>query len=116
MNDKVNDIIDTKNALTSIITQENFVKLDKNVQNKFFSTLVENDKKKGGIFGKIFGIEPANIALYFAIMVVICCFIIIIGDVVYSYLKDKDINLDLFQFLLPLITTALGYAFGKGTK
>ncbi len=116
MTDKVNEVVKTDNALSSMIAIDNFVKLDSNVQNKILSTFADDKKSLGGWFGKIFGIHPTNIALYFAIGVVTCCFIIIIVDILHSYYKSTEINFVLLKYLLPFMTTALGYAFGKGTK
>lgn len=116
MANKVNEVINTDNVLSSMVLAENFVKLDSNVQNTVLSTFSDDKKAQGGWFGKIFGIHPTNITLYFAIGVVFFCFIIIIFDVIHSYCKNTAINFDLLKYLLPFMTTALGYAFGKGTK
>ena len=113
---EVNKKIDSQQSLGSVVTSEGFVHLDSNIQEKVLSALSDDKEKEGGFFGKIFGIHPVNITLYFAIIIVILCLLLIIVETIHSYWVKSDINYKLLNFLLPFITTALGFVFGKGTK
>jgi hypothetical protein len=71
---------------------------------------------KKGVLDKMFGDNTERIPIY--ITFILCMALIIIATIfsVMSYFTGKSIDIGLWGSIIPVITLALGYMFGKNNK
>lgn len=106
--------------LSELITSPGFDKLNDELKGKaidaFQETQSTRDENKTGWLGHFFGNKSENIALYVAF--IICMSLIIVGFVYTWISPDYKINsnIEFWQIIGPIITGALGFIFGAGTK
>lgn len=114
MDNRINNKLSKEDGLASIVSAKNFVALDKNIQKKIIDAVHEDKSKESGIMGKFLGTRATNVAMHIGF--IICIFLLITWaiDLVHSYLIRENINLELTQLILPVVTLYLGYIFGKG--
>ena len=91
------------NMLTS-----NFSNLNDDLQNTLVTQYVEQKKK--GLLDNFFGLKPE---IYMAF--IICVLIIIIACILsfMEYKITKTFSYEIWKQIVPIITLALGYIFGK---
>ena len=106
--------------LSELITSPGFDKLNDNLKEQVLSALQETkaDKaeKETGFLGRLFGNKSENISLYIAF--IICMALITVG-LIYMFISPnykQNTNLEFWQIIGPIITGALGYVFGAGSK
>ena len=74
----------------------------------------EQEMVKYGLFGKVFGAEEnSSKAITFTVIAIILLFWIAICVVSVFHSEVKDIFIDTFKVITPIITLAFGYLFGK---
>ena len=100
-------------SITDILSSENFLNLDVNIQNKIIDTMHNDKEKDGGFMGRFLGTKSSNVSMHIAL--IICCLLIliIIIDMMHSYIIGNNINMDLISLISPILTLSLGYIFGK---
>lgn len=96
--------------ICTVAQSEEFVSLNPEIQEKVIDSLTRNDStgQEGGIMGKFLGTKKENVAMNIAL--IICLVLVIIGAI--SQFAGKDY----WEVIIPAITTALGYIFGKSDK
>ena len=105
-----------EDSITSLISSESFLNLDTQTQNKLIDAVHNNKEKDGGIMGKFLGTKPANVAMNIALIICVLLILIVIIDFIYSCSRGGEINLDLVNTIVPVISLSLGYIFGKGSS
>ena len=106
------------NTISSFLHPEVFNKLNDDLKSKVIETYSANQKhindKKTGKMASLLGSNSKNIPLYIAF--VICILLIIIG-VIFQFIPEKNRDstvIEFWELILPIITSILGYIFGKG--
>lgn len=106
--------------LSELITSPGFDKLNDDLKGKALSAFQETkaikEEKETGFLGRLFGNRSENISLYIAF--IICMALIIVG-LIYIFISPdykQNTNLEFWQIIGPIITGALGYIFGAGSK
>jgi len=96
--------------ICNVAQSEEFVNLNPKIQEKVIDSLTRNDStgQEGGFMGKFLGTKKENAAMNIAL--IICAILVIIG--VISQVGGKDY----WEVIIPAVTTALGYIFGKSDK
>ena len=96
--------------ICNVAQSEEFVSLNPKIQEKVIDSLTRNDStgQEGGFMGKFLGTKKENAAMNIAL--IICFLLVIIGAI--SQFGEKDY----WEVIIPAITTALGYIFGKSEK
>lgn len=106
--------------LYELIKSPEFNSLNDDLKKTVFENLeniLENETKKGtGIMEKFFGNHSKNIPLYIALIIVISLIIVGIIDIFISPEYKGTTNLEFWQTIGPIISGALGYIFGSGSK
>ena len=115
MADGLNHNINDHDSITTILSSKNFLNLDVNIQNKIIDTMHTAKEKEGGFMGKFLGTKSSNLSMHIAL--IICCLLIliVIVDMIHSYIIGNNINMDLISLIIPVVTLSLGYIFGKGS-
>ena len=74
----------------------------------------EQEMVKYGWFGKVFGAEEnSSKAITFTVIAIILLFWVAICVISIFHSEVKDIFIDTFKVITPIITLAFGYLFGK---
>lgn len=103
-------------AIASVATPDTFMKLSEDCQYKIIDGINESKTKEGGSMGKIFGTRPENVSMHIAL---ILCLILLLYcgiDLLASVVLNRAINSELWNTIMPVVTLALGFIFGKGVE
>ena len=103
-------------ALTAIVSSDNFVKIDPDMQNKIIDTVHSNIEKDGGVMGKFLGNRPTNASMHISLLLCMFLIIILLVDTIHSYCVGENINIELVNVVVPVISLSLGYIFGKSSN
>ena len=119
-NGKLNENLDkdfNDNTVGSFLHPEVFNKLNDDLKSKVIETYSANQKdinnKKRGKLASLLGSNSKNIPLYIAF--VICILLIIIG-VQFQFIPEEkrdDTVIEFWKLIFPIITSILGFIFGK---
>ena len=116
MENKINSALDNSSPNTSIVSnlvdRSSFINCDTNIQEKLIQTATEDKKVDGGLLGHFFGTKISNACIHIGFMLCLALIAILILD---SYLK-ANINMDLVDKIIPVVTLYLGYIFGHSSK
>lgn len=115
MDNEINSKLDNSAAIASLLSSQNFVNLDPNLQEKIIDTVYNDKGKDGGVMGKFLGTKSSNAAMHIGFIICVILLIIILVDLIHSYISNKSANSELLNLFVPVITLFLGYIFGKGT-
>lgn len=99
----------TANSINSIISNDKFTDLSDDVQNELLHEIVR-EQKGGGIVGKFFGNDKELIPLYFSF--VTCVILLIIGVLIWF----KSGEIQIWTVILPVVTSMIGFMFGRTGK
>lgn len=107
------NFLNTDEILT-IINEPSFSGLPKEHKKIILSSIGSNHKK--GALDKMFGDNSERIPTY--ITFIMCMALIIIATIfsLISYFTGQSVDLGLWSSIIPVITLALGYMFGKNVK
>lgn len=104
--------------LCDIAITEEFNGLKPEIQSKIIEELSSNgaSKEDGGIMGKLFGNKKENASMHIAFT--LCCILLLLCgiDIVRALMAGETAYTELVKNIVPIITLALGYIFGKGDK
>ena len=115
MGNGVNQNLNGNDPIAVIMQSENFLNLDQNLQNKIIDTVYSDKEKDGGVMGKFLGNKPANASMNICLILCVLLIIILLVDIIHSYCVSEDINMELVNTVVPVITLSMGYIFGKGS-
>ncbi|MBP1544689.1 MAG: hypothetical protein J6A16_11395, partial [Oscillospiraceae bacterium] len=85
-------------------------------QNNIIKSVGDNKGKDGGIMGRFLGNKPSNVSMHIALILCLSLIILIVIDMVHSYFVNENLNMDLINLIVPVVTLSLGYIFGKGNS
>ncbi|WP_349667034.1 hypothetical protein [Lacrimispora sp.] len=114
MGDKLNLIASSEMAIASVAVDDNFNKLTETSQTLIINGINENKAKEGGFMGKLFGTKPENVSMHIAFTLCIILLLYCGIDLVGSVITGRQINSELWNTIIPVVTLALGFIFGKG--
>lgn len=101
------------NELIDIIRTESFPTLDLETKHQVIEAHSNEKARSGGIMGRFFGTRPESTAIYIGFILTIVLVLFLLGVVCFVKTPDGNINMDLVNRLVPLITLSIGYTFGK---
>lgn len=113
MENGINQHLNEKDSITSVINSDNFVNLDLNLQNKIIDSVNNDRDKDSGFVGKFLGNSFSNATVNIIFIVCTLLVLVLIIDSIHSYSINKGINMDLVDKIIPAITLSIGYIFGK---
>jgi hypothetical protein len=116
MPEGINKNISTENSINDIVGNEGFSKLNPELQDQIVTLIEKGKEKDGGFLGRFFGIKPINVAMHIGFVICAMLISVVIIDAIHSYFIGQSINLELLEFVFPIITLSLGYIFGKGSN
>ncbi len=106
------------NTVSSFLHPEVFNKLNDDLKSKVIETYSANQKdindKKNGKMALLLGSNSKNIPLYIACVI---CFLLIGVGVIFQFISGENRDstiMEFWQLIFPIITSILGYIFGKG--
>lgn len=112
----VNTNLGKDDTLTTLVSSENFLSLDSDLQNKIINTIADEKVKKGGFMGRFLGTEPTNVSMHIALLLCGILIVLLAIDFFHAYRTEQQINMDLVNTIIPVVTLSLGYIFGRGSK
>lgn len=115
MGNGVNQNLNGADPIAVIMESENFLNLDKNLQNKIIDTVYNDKEKDGGVMGKFLGNKPTNASMNICLILCVLLIVILLVDIIHSYFVGESINMELINTVIPVITLFMGYIFGKGS-
>ena len=74
---------------------------------------IQNKEKEGGFVGRVIGTNTKNATVNTAFILILLLLLYCIVDMIGAYLRCKPFEYKSFDMVLPVITLALGYIFGK---
>lgn len=74
---------------------------------------IQNKEKEGGAIGRVVGTNTKNATINTASALIFLLLIYCVLDMISAYWVCKSFNYESFKIVLPVITLALGYIFGK---
>ena len=113
MSDKINENINVSN-IAPIVSSQTFLSLQPDIQNKIIDTVHEDTFKEGGLIGKLIGFNTSNASLNAAYTVILLLFAFLIIETFHAYWICSKVDIDLVKLVVPAISLALGYIFGRG--
>lgn len=76
---------------------------------------IQQKEKDAGWLGKVFGANPSNASINTAAIICILAILVCVIDIgVGAYWRCGAINQDIWSKIIPVISLALGYIFGRG--
>ena len=97
------------------IDQEVFDKLNDEQKGLILFGHIEaqNKAKEGGWIGKAIGTNVKNASINIAFILILLLLAYCVFDMIVRYRSCKEFKYELIEIVLPVITLALGYIFGK---
>ena len=102
--------------LASLLESDCFLKLDPAIQKQIISAVKTDNEKSGGLLGKLLGTKRDNLAIHAILIICLSLLFLIIFDNLHAYFTGTDINMELINIIIPVITLAIGYIIGNSTK
>lgn len=103
-----------RDAFSGIASSEMFREYTPDIQNRILDSLESRNQKEGGIMGKLFGndkdLASMNVAVFICTILMLICII----DIVQSCFGDRQMHMELISSIIPVISLAIGFIFGKG--
>lgn len=114
--DDINKHLNSAISLASLVSPDNFVNLNSELQSQIIDSVSKNDPSKGGIMGKLLGTDSKNVAMNIVFLVCVLLIVVIILDVLHSHITSQSVNMELINCLIPVVSLSLGFLFGKGSE
>lgn len=114
--DKINKNLNSGGSLASLVSPDNFIKLDSDLQSQIITTMGDNNPQKGGVMGTFLGTDSKNASMHIALILCLLLILLLIIDFIHSYFAAKEINMELVDKIIPIVSLSLGYIFGKGSN
>lgn len=103
-------------TLASLLESDSFLKLDPTIQKQIISTIKTDNEKSGGLLGKLLGTRRDNLAIHAILIICLTLLVLIIFDNLHAYFTGSDINMELINIVIPVITLAIGYIIGNSAR
>lgn len=114
MGDRLNVVVSDEVAIATVAVDDNFNKLTETSQTLIINGINENKARDGGFMGKLFGTKPENVSMHIAFTLCIILLLYCGIDLIGSIIVGRQINSELWNTIIPVVTLALGFIFGKG--
>lgn len=101
--------------LASLLESESFLKLDPAIQKQILNSIKMDSEKTGGLLGKLLGNKHENLAVHAVLIICLALLLLIVLDNLHAYKMDAEINMELINIIIPVVTLALGYIIGNRT-
>ena len=102
--------------LRKLLMSTEFVSLDDDLKEMVLDSLenllMDEAKRNFGFMGKLFGNYSKNITLYITLIVVVLLIVVGLMHILLPPEYTQTTNLEFWQIIGPIITSALGYIFG----
>ena len=102
--------------LASLLESDSFLKLDPTIQKQIISAVKTGNEKSGGLIGKLLGIKRDNLAIHAILIICLALLLLIVLDNLHAYFTGSEINMELVNIIIPVITLAIGYIIGNSAK
>lgn len=99
--------------LASLLESDSFLKLDPAIQKQIICAIKTDNEKSGGLLGKFLGIKRDNLAIHAIFIICLALLVLIVLDNLHAYYTGSDINMELINIIIPVITLAIGYIIGS---
>lgn len=103
-------------AITALLESDRFLKLEPAIQQQVLTAIKTEHAKSGGLLGRLLGNKPANLAIHAIFVLCLALLVLILFDNLHAYKTGSAINMELINIIIPVITLAIGYIIGNGTK
>lgn len=103
-------------SLAELVSSEGFLRLDPDVQKRIIDTVSQSKDRPGGFLGRLLGSRSANLAIQTVLILCLALLLVVIVDNLHAYRVGGDINMELINIVIPVISLAIGYIFGRGAK
>ena len=103
-------------ALASLLESDFFLKLDPAIQKQIINAIKTDTEKSGGLLGKFLGTKRDNLAVHAVLILCLALLLLIILDNLHAYKMGLEINMELINIIIPVITLAIGYIIGNSAK
>lgn len=116
MANRINPDIGKESELNTLLGNDGFLSLDRKSRLDIVNSIMKQKQQaqEGGWLGKILGTNTRNAVIHVGLIICIILVLVLVMDCMHAYCADKDINMDLVDIIIPVITLYLGYIFGKG--
>lgn len=103
-------------AISSFFKTGEFGNLSEENKKIVLDKLPDKKNGDGGLLGKFFGNKKENSSMHIAFT--ICCILLLFCcvDIIHALWIGKSAYTELVKNIIPVVTLALGYIFGKGEK
>lgn len=103
-----------RDTFSGIASSEKFAEYTPEIQNRILDSLENRSQKEGGFMGKLFGndkdLASMNVAVFICTVLMLICII----DIVQSCFGNRQMHMELISSIIPVISLAIGFIFGKG--
>lgn len=108
--------INSGDALVNIINSDSFLTLDTETKSKVIAAISSEKAKAGGLMGKLFGTKTETTAIYIGFALTVLLVMLLVAVIFWARTDGGSANMELINAIIPLITLAIGYTFGKGVS
>lgn len=103
-------------TLASLLESDSFLKLDPATQKQIINAIKSDNEKPGGLLGKLLGTRRDNLAIHAILIICLALLVLIALDNLHAYFTGSEINMELLNIIIPVITLAIGYIIGNSAK
>ena len=103
-------------ALASLLESDCFLKLDPAIQKQIINAIKTDTEKSGGLLGIFLGTKRDHLAVHAVLILCLALLLLIILDNLHAYKMGLEINMELINIIIPVITLAIGYIIGNSAK
>lgn len=107
---------ENRNAIAALVESDSFLNLDPRIQKQVIDAVNRDKEKQGGFIGKLLGNKPVNLAIHAVLILCLALLLVVVIDNLHAYRVGESINMDLINIVIPVITLAIGYIFGRGAR
>ena len=102
--------------LTELLSSSNFLRLDPAVQKQIIHAVNRDKARPGGFMGQFLGGQSSNRAIHTVLILCLALILIVVMDNLHAYQVGSEVNMDLVGVVIPVISLAIGYIFGRESK
>ena len=102
--------------LTELISSDSFLRLDPAVQKQIIDTVSREKDMPGGFMGRLLGSRSSNLAIHTVLILCLALILVVAADNLHAYRVGSGVNMELIGVIIPVISLAMGYIFGRGSK
>ena len=118
INMKTNGQTSSTESLAALIGTDNFGSMSEENQKAAISSIdnANNTEKEGGWMGRFFGTKKENAAMNVAFSICALLILLCAIDAIHAMYVGANAYTELIKNVLPIISLAIGFIFGKSEK